>query len=1205
MKIKEIFATRIQEKIEPVVKVGDMDNDSKIANELGSYVITPSIERFLDRFFDHYTDTFYQNTDEIGVWIAGYFGSGKSYLAKIIALLAENRIVDSISAVERFATRIDNNSPYGPGLSRHLSTLKNVNTDIYAFNINTLADSIHSHLAKLLLSYYYHTKGYSSNIIYAHVIERELDKRGKITELHQTIEEISGESWEDIRTNPTFYRKSFYEAACKIAPEAFTQIEDVEAALKTAVEGQAINVQTLVEILLEDLQTQEERLGKRTRIMFVLDEMGQWIGDNGDKIYQLQAFAEEVAKEGRGKIWLTVTTHEDMSTIIETAIKIRPDTKKIESRFQHRFSLTTENIELVLLDRVLKKNVPGKIELERIYNINSGMLRGIGQLADSTLNLPECDLDNFVKFYPFLPYHIHIIPDIVKSLRSQGGRGEQLSGSTRTLLAITQDIIRTGRRPYLDLGVGALITFDEVYENLASDGEINPEIRKDIRDIEKEVPLATEFTRKVAEVLFLVRDLPYVNRTSDNISRLLIETVDQDLTKIKPRVEEELKRLINAEIVSQAGNEYEFLTGERRNFEREVRIVRNQIRHQDRQKGVSQFASQAIGFKTIEYLNKEFDIKTSFDESPVNTKGAIEIKFYSPYTASTGLGITELEERSLRHDQTHTIYILSDKISNFDSELNYYLAMSEVIQAWKGDSNKTQYERTLATDRERKELEKIRQSIIGMLNKGLGNCHIIHKGQSRTIISANQKASITIRGEVAKFWPTLYERFKKVPIKLRNEKRDILDVLVGNTRLSNEVKNLKLYDSSNQVNVNAPLLDELRIFLATQEINQIRTTGKTLLEKFSNTPYGWDQGVVRVGIAVLVRNGNLLILINRKRYENPNDSQLKESLSNLNSFNKVEIELVEIDIPLEMLIKTRKVLIRITGNKKIEETISGITEAFESHGSRIIEKTKLVEIWAGPAGYPLPDLFKESKDKIQEILLLPNNARTVDEVHNNLELIEKGSKIIDDISDFQGQKGSMYLDLKSHYDEVSRIEHKLEQGSNTKQFIENFESAKTQKNICDPSIWRDLHQSKQGSSLEITIILKKWKLDTENLIRKTIGDIPSLLADNGVDENRSHELETQLVTFLENNISETEISRIATLPERAKSQVSSIHNQVLNMIPVIEPKSPIIKMLEHVSVAKIFLGRRISDEKEWVSLLMKLDEKVKEILRKGNDVEIS
>ena len=71
MLIKEVFATKIQEKIEPVVKVGELANEAKLAQELNSYVVTPKIEEYLEDFLEHYTDTFYNETGEIGVWISG------------------------------------------------------------------------------------------------------------------------------------------------------------------------------------------------------------------------------------------------------------------------------------------------------------------------------------------------------------------------------------------------------------------------------------------------------------------------------------------------------------------------------------------------------------------------------------------------------------------------------------------------------------------------------------------------------------------------------------------------------------------------------------------------------------------------------------------------------------------------------------------------------------------------------------------------------------------------------------------------------------------------------------------------------------------------------------------------------------------------------------------------------------------------------
>ena len=159
----------------------------------------------------------------------------------------------------------------------------------------------------------------------------------------------------------------------------------------------------------------------------------------------------------------------------------------------------------------------------------SGNLKGIGELSNALQVLPDCSEDSFVTYYPFLPYQVHLIPDIVKSLRSRGGRGEQMSGSTRTLLAITQDVLRAGRVRYLEMEPGVLVRFDEIYHNLSGEGEVSPDVRTDISRISKVVPDANGFTASVAEVLFLVRELEYIPRTIDNVARLTIRDVDEDL----------------------------------------------------------------------------------------------------------------------------------------------------------------------------------------------------------------------------------------------------------------------------------------------------------------------------------------------------------------------------------------------------------------------------------------------------------------------------------------------------------------------------------------------------------------------------------------------------------------------------------------------------------------------------------------------------
>jgi hypothetical protein len=218
--------------------------------------------------------------------------------------------------------------------------------------------------------------------------------------------------------------------------------------------------------------------------MWVMDETGQWIENDAGRLARLQAFVEETAIKGQGKIWVTVTTHGDMGAVFKEARALDGDMKKIEGRFRFKLALTTENIEQVLENRLLRKRAEGRQVLQDLYErYGSGSLKGIGELSNTLQVLPDCSRDNFVTYYPFLPYQVHLIPDIVKSLRSRGGRGEQMSGSTRTLLAITQDILRAGRVRYLGMSPGVLVRFDEIYHNLSGEGEVSPDVRTDIARI--------------------------------------------------------------------------------------------------------------------------------------------------------------------------------------------------------------------------------------------------------------------------------------------------------------------------------------------------------------------------------------------------------------------------------------------------------------------------------------------------------------------------------------------------------------------------------------------------------------------------------------------------------------------------------------------------------------------------------------------------
>ena len=101
MKLNEMFKKPIDREYEGVIKVGQHENEN-LRQELEEYVVTEELDTHFKNFFKAYHKSLNGNTNKMGVWISGFFGSGKSHFLKMLSFLVENRIVDGKTALEYF-----------------------------------------------------------------------------------------------------------------------------------------------------------------------------------------------------------------------------------------------------------------------------------------------------------------------------------------------------------------------------------------------------------------------------------------------------------------------------------------------------------------------------------------------------------------------------------------------------------------------------------------------------------------------------------------------------------------------------------------------------------------------------------------------------------------------------------------------------------------------------------------------------------------------------------------------------------------------------------------------------------------------------------------------------------------------------------------------------------------------------------------------
>ncbi|MGA7937121.1 MAG: hypothetical protein WCA35_26455, partial [Kovacikia sp.] len=708
----------------------------------------------------------------------------------------------------------------------------------------------------------------------------------------------------------------------------------------------------------------------------------------------------------------------------------------------------------------------------------------------------------------------------------------------------------------------------------------------------------------------------YIPRTIDNIARLLVERTTDDLATLIHRVRAELDKLIQAKLVAEIGEEFEFLTGERRTFEEEVAQESADLRWQGLQQGVAEHFAKTdiIGFSTVAFKGGEFAARIYFDDTPVSRDGFVDIRVYSPLSVLRGTKPSDLEDRSLQSDEKQTIFVLCDRVPDFDSHLRYYLAMQIVVNRWKQDPHKSQEARKLATEREANDLTKLRNTVKADIQKGLKYAHIVFRGTSRTLSpKADQKPGEALRQELSSFWATLYSKYEKVPVRIANEPKAILDILKGNKNLAADVQSLKLFDKAGQLDPQCPLLDAIRLYISNRQSRKERVLGQELTTEFEQPPYGWDPNAVRVGAAALVRTGAMRVLINKKTYTNPNDEDLQNALRAVREFNKVELVLEETEAEPEVVEEVRKLLMKLAGLRKIDETPAALSEAMESFGSGLLNEANKAAEWSKPARFPLPQDFQTAKDTFETILALSNPVHRVKEIHLQQQNLPAYAEMIRQVAQFVEKWGEAFAGMKEFAATLASIEFRLNSGNPAKTFLDSWNLASAQATFTDEQVWKDLQNTKVSAELDLEQSLSNWREDARRIAQEALDRLPQDLANQNLPAN---ELQTTLGASLSEFIASleaaTSVAHIAALPEQARYKVRELENEISQERQKRDRASEDDRKLEdyaksslkYIRIADITQRRRIATQEQWQEIRNQLDVAVTQALDEHNEVEL-
>ena len=553
MTIKELFLKKVDRYIEGVIKA---DDERHLATEVEEYVVTTEVARGLDEFVVRYL----HETGANGVWISGFFGSGKSHLLKMLFLLLENRrLPDGALTADILLPKINDEVTRA-----NLKKAVRIPSRGILFNIDQKTDAIGGDHTSPILSVFVKVmnelQGYYAKQGHIAQFEYDLDRRGALEGFKTAYAQATGSSWaHDLPVLETLENESFARVYADhfgtSYDEALKFFDRLRGNYKVSIESFSVRVKNYL-----------DQQGPAFRLNFFVDEVGQFIGKDSKLMLNLQTIAETLGTVCDGRAWVFVTSQADLRRVLgDLEGGEAQDFSKIEARFKTRLNLTGRDVREVIQKRLLAKQEDEPQVLTTIYDAEKENLRTLFRFGDGSVEYKNWrGSDQFCAFYPFHPYQFDLFQRAIEQLsRHDAFTGKHTSVGERSMLGVFQEVTKTVQH----LEVGTLATFDLMFDGIAK--SIRGDMQTSVRQAERQLDNSTAV--RILKALFLLKWFREFKATPRNVAILLIDRSTIDIQRHEKSVRNALKHLEAQSYLQRNGDCYEFLTDTEKDIEVEIK----------------------------------------------------------------------------------------------------------------------------------------------------------------------------------------------------------------------------------------------------------------------------------------------------------------------------------------------------------------------------------------------------------------------------------------------------------------------------------------------------------------------------------------------------------------------------------------------------------------------------------------------------------
>lgn len=815
---EQIYKKDINRVIDGVIKA---DSTAKLEEEITEFVITGEQIRLLPRLFD----TLVPGSKANCVWISGDFGSGKSHLLKILSYVLENKLViEGRPCADIFAEKASEDFE----LKGQIQKACKVPTESVLFNIQELHDglgkNVNDPVLAIFLKVFNKKFGYDEKKPEIAEIERYYDNKGQYELLKSEYQKRHGESWEDAR-------KSILLKLQKLA-EVVADIEGIDKAtaeknLRAQISGFKMDIDGFVTIIKEHLAKQPAG----SRFIFFVDEVGQFIGKDVHRMLSLQTIAEGLTDKTDGRSFIVVTSQMDMeSTLGDLNTQQSNDFSRIQGRFTTRIFLTSANADEVIQRRLLEKDEEPQKLLCLEYDKQKNIIRSLFNFGDqSQFRNNYRSAEQYAISFPFIDYQFNLLQaSIIELSKNNAFSGKQQSVGERSMLTITQDVAKL----YKDKDLNQIVQFCDMYEGLR--GVLQTKISNDILQAER--TLNDELALKVLKTLFLVKYVKGFPSSLDNITRVMLPTLDTDFPAFRSDIQEALNKLVRQSYIEKGANdEYHYQTNEEKDIETEIKNeeLRPEATNEELKKI---FRDEIFSESKIKLSNfKIFPYGRMVDEVQDGRDAEMFIHFITPLNNLSEADRNNMNMYSMRHPEQLIVVLGEDK----------YLS-DDMVMFKKADKcltrllsrNDDGYRQQIISDKRRVNSRR-REAIVDRLAQLTKSARMYIGGNELTDIKS-QDIKNRLNDAMKCLVEQVYTNLKMLTIEYDDAMlKSIINSTTSGTifgNLSEDACSMEIFNE-----------------IGRQQRMAVRTKVKDLVDHFKGNTYGWYETAILCIIAKLYK----------------------------------------------------------------------------------------------------------------------------------------------------------------------------------------------------------------------------------------------------------------------------------------------------------------------------------------------------------------